>query len=598
MAKKKTSKSQSEQESTNPEHSKEPQIKKYPRIKSQPKSENKQPGQWFPKYILDENRKETDFFTQQEIWRYSWLCNLMPAEVKKQDSCVSRHQIIWTPYDFGKACFKQKVKEILCKPDSYEYEDLKKLTTREIIALMDIQLNKAGNEAFRKNMTQWQTELREAYNIGLAHKEYWQKNVIEAIKSLRQWYDNFTKGNISARYPLPYMKDNSRLPDTEDLPWMYLVLGMKLQEIYSLKRVFIPENVEIEMVGLWNLLEKPVWGIVHGAGSLEDFKTWWGIVKRDIEKNRDTKYKSENNSMMQIGKNLFQTEKEYRERIESFPVFGQKNTFVRSILNESVTHRTDVIGILLKIFSPGRFIHLYWEHFGLPDLAKEFAELDIDNRIVTLKKTLTKDECNQVIHRVNEVLLAWQAWRKNAIQNGIEEVRKEKMDRDKKLTAWIDWICAHEGLKSQLDDIEIYEFREYLENIAVEIDKRESGINSLKSRAEISKDKPTDSGKDNNKEIKERFTFTESQAFFDKRDLNLPSGSEVKPVEVLKKLVDNFGEVVFYNKLEDTSKNEASEILRGKVSKINQAMKKAKVPCKIASVKWHGYVIKSQVHKS
>ncbi len=488
MAKKKTNKSQVVQDS-NEEHNKESQFKKYPRIKSQPKSENKQPGQWFPKYILDENRKETEFFTQQDIWSYSWLCNLMPAEVKKKDSCVTLHQIIWTPDDLGKACFKQKVKEILCKPDSYEYEDLKKLTTREILALMDIQLNKAGNESFNKYITQWQSELREAFNIGFAHKEYWQKNTTEVIKSLKQWYADFIEGNISARYPLPYMKDNSRPPDTEDLYWMYLVLGIKLQDVYGLKYIFIPEDVETEMVGLWSLIEKPVWGIVHSAGSLEDFKTWWGIVKRDIEKNRDAKNKFENNSMIQIGENLFQTEKEYRERIESFPVFGQKSTFVRSILNKSVKNRTDVIGMLLQIFSPGRFMHLYWEHFGLPDLAKEFAELDMGNRIVTLKKTLTKDECNRVISRVNDVFIAWQEWRKQAFQNGIEEVRKEKMDKEAKLTAWIDWFGTHEGLKSQLGDIGIYELREYLENIAIEVDKRESESNNF----ELIKDntKPT-----------------------------------------------------------------------------------------------------------
>jgi hypothetical protein len=484
MAKKKKDKIQAKQESTNPEHSKEPQFKKYPRIKSHPKSENKQPGQWFPKYILDENRKETEFITQQEIWKYSWLCNLMPAEVKKKDSCVSLHQIIWTPDNLGKACFKQKVKEILCKPNSYEYEDLKKITTRELLALMEIELNKTGNESFNKNITQWQAELREAFNIGLTHKEHWQKSTTEAIKLLKQWYDDFIKGNITARYPLPYMKDNSRPPDIEDLHWMYLVLGMKLQEIYNLKYIFIPEDVETEMVGLWSLIEKPVWGIVHGAGSLEDFKTWWGLVKHDIEKSRNKNIFNENDSMIQIGKNLFQTEKEYRERIESFPVFGQKSTFVRSILNEVMGKRNDVIGILLHIFSPGRFIHLYWEHYGLPDLAKEFAELDIDNRIVTLKKILTKDKCNEVINQVNEVFLAWQAWRKKAIQNGIEELQKKRMDQDKKLTAWIDWICAHEGLKSQLDDIGIYELREYLENIAIEIDKRESEL----SNSEISKD--------------------------------------------------------------------------------------------------------------
>jgi hypothetical protein len=262
------------------------QAPKYPRIKSQPKSENTQPGQWFPKYILDENRKETEFFTQQEIWRYSWLCNLMPAEVKTKDSCVSLHQIIWAPDDFGKACFKQKVKEILVKSGLYEYEDLKKLTTRQILALMDIQLNRTGNDAFKKYTTQWQNELREAYQIGLNHKDYWQNCVIEAVESAKQWYEDcFIKGKFISKIPLPYMDDYYRNPNLEDLQWMYWVLGMKLEYVFGIDRIFIPEDVRKDMndLNFYRLIEKSVSSIVYGVTTVEEFKTWWGIIKQDIE---------------------------------------------------------------------------------------------------------------------------------------------------------------------------------------------------------------------------------------------------------------------------------------------------------------------------
>ena len=334
-------------------------------------------------------------------------------------------------------------------------------------------------------------------------KKQWQKDVAECLQAKAAYEKEKEAGlNVQANEdPIPSVLADYKLEKHKSAFKAILAVFHKKHyrgfntvldsEISSIYPAF-----EYEYIRTFN--KYPVWFLEQALFCIE--KEYGGITEssqnQEAKSNIKTEVISENDSMLQIGKNLFQTEKEYRERIESFSVVGQKSTFVRSILNESLTHRTDVIGILLKIFSPGRFIHLYWECYGLPDLAKEFDELDIDNRIVTLKKTLTRDECNQVINRVNEVLLAWQAWRKQALQNGIEELRKKKMKKEAKLTAWIEWLDTHEGLKSQLGDIEIYELREYLENIAIEIDKRESEINSLESKTEISEDKPISSGED------------------------------------------------------------------------------------------------------
>ena len=37
-----------------------------------------------------------------------------------------------------------------------------------------------------------------------------------------------------------------------------------------------------------------------------------------------------------------------------------------------------------------------------------------------------------------------------------------------------------------------------------------------------------------------RFTFNEAQAFFDGKDLELPTGAEVNPADILKKLINSF----------------------------------------------------------
>lgn len=92
-------------------------------------------------------------------------------------------------------------------------------------------------------------------------------------------------------------------------------------------------------------------------------------------------------------------------------------------------------------------------------------------------------------------------------------------------------------------------------------------------------------------DIKNRFTFTESQVFFDGNDLSLPTGSEIVPAQILKQLVKSFGIAVSYKTLDENSNVTASDFLRGKITQINKALKKHEVPCKIQSRKWYGYFL-------
>ncbi len=93
------------------------------------------------------------------------------------------------------------------------------------------------------------------------------------------------------------------------------------------------------------------------------------------------------------------------------------------------------------------------------------------------------------------------------------------------------------------------------------------------------------------KPLPKGFSFGKGQAFFKNRDLELPTGVEVNSVEILKKLVKSFGKVVLYKNLDKNSADTASDFLRGKIRTINLALKKHKVPCKIQSKKWVGYVL-------
>lgn len=85
------------------------------------------------------------------------------------------------------------------------------------------------------------------------------------------------------------------------------------------------------------------------------------------------------------------------------------------------------------------------------------------------------------------------------------------------------------------------------------------------------------------------FTFHPGQALFKGDDLNLPTGIAI---DVLKKLVENFGAVVVYEELDmNSSVGQAEEQLRSAKSKIVNCLKTKKVPCEIKTKQREGYVI-------
>jgi len=106
-----------------------------------------------------------------------------------------------------------------------------------------------------------------------------------------------------------------------------------------------------------------------------------------------------------------------------------------------------------------------------------------------------------------------------------------------------------------------------------------------------------DNEDDEASEIKKRFTFGEAQAFFDNKDLDLPGSADLDPVKILKTLVDSFGIIVEFKKLDENSNDKASGFLRNKVRDINDILEKNNIPCKIEPKKYKGYVLRNtQIH--
>ena len=102
--------------------------------------------------------------------------------------------------------------------------------------------------------------------------------------------------------------------------------------------------------------------------------------------------------------------------------------------------------------------------------------------------------------------------------------------------------------------------------------------------------KPTKTSSDESEtEIKNRFSFSPGQISYAGRDLDLSTGLTI---EVLKKLIDKFGQTVLYKDLdENSSRKQASEHLREAVVKIRGSFKENKVPCEVKNKSREGYVI-------
>jgi hypothetical protein len=96
-------------------------------------------------------------------------------------------------------------------------------------------------------------------------------------------------------------------------------------------------------------------------------------------------------------------------------------------------------------------------------------------------------------------------------------------------------------------------------------------------------------GRPKAKDSKKRFNFNEAQAFYDGKDLGLPAGESVS---ILQRLFESSGEVVKHKDLDQNSNpSNASDILKGRVRTINEALRRHKIPYKVESKRGVGYVL-------
>jgi len=257
-------------------------------------------GHKVPLRPLDPDLSEMGTLLDKET---HWLIQRCVGDPVHTMAGVRSFDTNWKPDPGGMAKFRAVVRELLIDKGHNKEEELRRLTIEQILPPLTSAVHKR-NERIRKD---WREGLLEAYEIGLKYKDSWQQQVREVIASVEQYVESLQRGEQPTRAPLPYMEDNRsletslailRFPDPEDMPWMFFVLGWKLEGLFGVKGVFVPADVHSRLReearsdsgGVWSIVECSVFDRINGDASLDNFKTWWFHVREDLqaEANEDT----------------------------------------------------------------------------------------------------------------------------------------------------------------------------------------------------------------------------------------------------------------------------------------------------------------------
>jgi hypothetical protein len=189
--------------------------------------------------------------------------------------------------------------------------------------------------------SEWRAALKEAFDKGIQHIPYWHEKIWKVIYLLDDYAKSSGAQGAIREAPLPYIiiekeilinsyKNDSELtkrllsgqkshyavllgnlaiclknkkdfsqplnsfeadfsldrpPNEQDLPWMYWVIGWKLDLIFPAS-MFIPYDAELALRRYWLFARTSILDQVK-EGSMSNFQAWWRIVKKDLEDHTD-----------------------------------------------------------------------------------------------------------------------------------------------------------------------------------------------------------------------------------------------------------------------------------------------------------------------
>jgi len=232
-----------------------------------------------PKYPLDIENNETQTIDREVVLRLAWY---LSHGISRKGCSVTHHIPVWRPNSYGIGKFRGLVRQKLVASGRYAESDLQGWTFIEILAELMVSLSGEDGTVH----TQWKRELGDIYGQAIHHKEYWQSQTREAIKAIQEYSDSLVNSSGVNRAPLPNMPNDNRPVDSDDTFWRYLVLGMKLEDVFQNRYAFIPEDVGSKLTGsdLWGYVENPVFVYCYVVLTMEDSKALWVEIKADLNK--------------------------------------------------------------------------------------------------------------------------------------------------------------------------------------------------------------------------------------------------------------------------------------------------------------------------
>jgi hypothetical protein len=210
---------------------------------------------------------------------YALLCRVLAPRVDSRDGICGEYGYLWEPDKIGLARLRQQMRKLLIESGDFRTEDLEDWTLEEILPI----LSAARWQADGVLRAEQRAQLQEPFELGLRHAARWQQFVREAVAIIMQHHKDRLRGKKGLRAPLPGMVQQHlagfRQRDMGDIPWMFFVLGAKLEGVFDAKGAFVPEDAYRDIRVLSDYIRPNVDYYVDGRMSAGELSDLWSIIR-------------------------------------------------------------------------------------------------------------------------------------------------------------------------------------------------------------------------------------------------------------------------------------------------------------------------------
>lgn len=244
-----------------------------------------------PLYPFDPKNNETAFSGEHEVFLISG-CLLHPNHTKyifPRIEFIDNDNYYFTADDSGVNRFKHMFRRFVIDKNICTYDEAWLMNFFQLLEILrrEVEVKKD------RLKSQWKEGVCDILSMALLHKEHWRSNIRKLAGRIEKHSAALHKGKPAEQSPIPYMDDddgdlmNFRLPSSNDLPWMYWVLGWAIEYVFELDDVFIPKEVEERMRTLRKTAgdidyEKFIFHRVCHA-SLDKIRDYWAFARADLE---------------------------------------------------------------------------------------------------------------------------------------------------------------------------------------------------------------------------------------------------------------------------------------------------------------------------